>query len=89
MLKYKFDTIMTNAKLTKVKFMLAIGDLTDVFWIMALLKKKALVKECFVLHVEHNKEVFIPKELSIDAYPKSFKYYDPIILIINQLFSPT
>jgi len=83
MLKYKFDTKMINAKLLKVKFMLAIGELTDVFYLKAMLKKKTLIKKEFVLHVEHNVEVHIPQELSCDSYPVSFRYYDPLILIIN------
>lgn len=44
MLKYKFDTKMINSKLLKVKFMLAIGELTDVLYLKAMLKKKQLVK---------------------------------------------
>jgi len=83
MLKYKFDTKAINSKLLKVKFMLAIGELTDVFYLKAMLKKKQLVKRQFVLHVEHNIEVYIPAELSCDSLPYSFRYYDPLILIIN------
>lgn len=45
MLKYKFDTKMVNAKLLKVNFMLAIGELNDVFYIKAMLKKKTLLKK--------------------------------------------
>ena len=60
MLKYKFDTKMINAKILKVNFMLAIGELNDVFYLKALLKKKTLLKKQFVLHVEHNVEIHIP-----------------------------
>lgn len=67
--------------------MIGVGDLIDIFFIKALLLKKSLLKKQFVLDVEHNLECFIPYELSTDQYPYSFRYYDPIIQITNQLFS--
>ena len=86
MVTYKYNYKMLEAKLLKVKFLLKIGKLEDVFFIKAALKKKALVKQLFVLEVEHSCEVFIPQELSCDSYPYSFRYYDPVIQIINKLF---
>ena len=59
--------------------MLGIGDLIDIFYIKTVLLKKALLKKQFVITVEHNLECYIPDELSCDRYPKSFRYYDPII----------
>lgn len=38
----------------------------------------------FVLEVEQGQAVFIPNELRQDDLPLSFKYYDPILRIINQ-----
>lgn len=67
--------------------MLGVADLIDIFYIKAVLQKKALLKKQFVLDVEHNLECFIPHELSPDLYPYSYRYYDPIIQITNQLFS--
>ena len=87
MVRYKFDKMKISTKLDKCKFMLGIGDLHDVFYIKTILKKKALIKQQFVLEMEHEQEVYIPDELSCDQYPKSFRYYDPIIQITNQLFS--
>jgi len=54
---------------------------------MCALKKITLLKQMFVLDIEHNLECYIPEELSCDTYPKSFQYYDPIVQIINQLFA--
>lgn len=87
MINYKYDKNVLDAKLLKVKFMLGVGNITDVFYIKTLIKKKQLVKQIFVQKVEHSTEVFIPLELSCDQYPYSFRYYDPIIQITNQLFS--
>ena len=40
MIYYKHDKNVLNAKLLKVKFMLGVGNITDVFYIKTLLKKK-------------------------------------------------
>ena len=87
MIKFKLDKKIIEQQLTKVRFMLGIAELIDIFLIKALLFKKSLVKRQFVLDVEHNLECYIPHELSPDLYPYSFRYYDPIIQITNQLFS--
>ena len=79
MLRYKYNKRLLEAKLDKVRFLLIVGKLPDVLFIKATLKKKALVKQRFVLEVEHSCEVFIPDELSCDMYPYSFRFYDPII----------
>jgi len=78
-LQYKYNSKLLEAKLLKVKFLLGVGELPDVFYIKASLKKRALVKQKFVLEVEHSCEVFIPDELSCDQYSYSFRYYDPIL----------
>lgn len=87
MIRYKLDKKMLEQQLTKVRFMLGVAGLVDIFYIKAILLKKALLKKQFVLEVEHNLECYIPDELTIDKYPYSFRYYDPIIQITNQLFS--
>lgn len=67
--------------------LIGLGELVDVFYIKAILLKKSLIKKDFVLDVEHNLECFIHDELTCDKYPYSFRYYDPVIQITNQLFS--
>lgn len=59
--------------------MLGIAELIDVFYIKAVLLKKSLLKKQFVMDVEHNLECFIPDELTVDKFPYSFRYYDPIV----------
>jgi len=36
----------------------------------------------FVYNIAMGQEVFIPRDLSMDIFPKSFRYYDPIFQII-------
>lgn len=66
---------------------MAVGGLTDMFYIIATLRKYEIIKDLFVLELELGQEVFIPSTLSCDKYPLSYRFYDPIIQIINYLFS--
>jgi hypothetical protein len=43
-LQYKYNSKLLEAKLLKVKFLLGVGELPDVFFIKAVLKKRALIK---------------------------------------------
>ena len=79
MIRYKLDKKVIEQQLTKVRFMMGIAGLIDIFYIKALLLKKALLKKQFVLDVEHNLECYIPDDLTLDRYPNSFRYYDPVI----------
>ena len=86
LLKYKWNKMQLQNKLNKIKFLIGVGELVDIFYIKAVLLKKSLVKQIFVLDIEHNQEIYIPDLLSVDMYPYSFRYYDPIITITNRLF---
>ena len=66
MFRYKFNRKRLEIRLNKIKFMLAMGDLVDIFYIKAVLLKKILVKQIFVLDMEHSQEVHIPDILSCD-----------------------
>lgn len=87
-LQMKFKRMQWGAQLRKVKFMLGVGGLTDDFYLMAVIKKIELQKAMFVLELEQGQEVYIPNDLSCDSYPQGFRYYDPIIQIVNHMFSP-
>lgn len=56
-------------------------------YIMAWLKIYTLVKQSFLLNFEQGNEVMIPEELSQDDMPLSFRYYDPIIILIQERLS--
>ena len=48
-----------------------------------LLKIIDLERELFVIDVEQGNEVWVPTSLSLDCYPQSFHYYDPIMQVIR------
>ena len=85
--RYKLTRKFQQQRLNKIRFIMGFGDLIDIFYIKIVLMKKALVKKLFVLDVEHSQEVYIPDLISCDLYPRSFRYYDPIISITNKMFT--
>ena len=48
----------------------------------AFLKRVDIVKELFIQEIEQGKECIIPKDLSQDKLPISFRYYDPVISLV-------
>jgi hypothetical protein len=56
-------------------------------FIEVLLMKIALVKEMILYDLEQGYDILIPNELSQESLPYSFRYYDPIIAIIQENFS--
>jgi hypothetical protein len=53
-------------------------------YIESILKKIELVKDLFLIDLELGEEVIIPKELSMDMLPQSFRYYDYILLMVQE-----
>ena len=51
------------------------------------MKKIQIEKEVFLAKIEQGKEVFIPPDLSINMFPKSFRYYDFILRLIHENIS--
>ena len=52
-----------------------------------MLRRIELAKELFMLEVETGKEVFIMKDLTMDHFPYSMRYYDPILAIVQENIS--
>jgi hypothetical protein len=46
-----------------------------------------LSKIIFVCQIEQGQSVFIPREISQDRLPVSFRYYDPVLRIIQSFCS--
>ena len=66
---------------------MALKTLRGVLQIKSVLKLIELQKKLFVNEIEFGQEVFIPHRLCDPSLPKSFMFYDPIVLIIQDLVS--
>jgi len=53
----------------------------------ARLKLIELSIQSFMLDVQQGQESFIPKELCQDSLPRCYKFYDPILQIIQERIS--
>ena len=53
-------------------------------YIESILKKIELVKDLFLMDLELGEEVIIPRELSMDQLPQSYRYYDYILLMVQE-----
>lgn len=56
-------------------------------YILCVLERIKFTKDDFVLELEQGKETMIPKALSMDILPHSYRYYDPLIKITQHLCS--
>lgn len=81
-LKYRVRRSLIERQLNKIKLILQMGNLQGTFYLRTRLKKIELVKHLFVLDIEQDQEVYIPRDLSQKDYPLNFQFYDPIIQII-------
>ena len=59
-------------------------SLYGILYIMALKKKINTVRELFMMDIEDGIDTLIPKDLSQDHLPLSFRYYDSIIATIAE-----
>lgn len=85
-LKYKFNKKNRQKLYQKLMLMMKVGALHSQLFTIAILQLIKLSKEVFMIDLEQGYESFIPKELSQDHLPMSFRYYDPIFHIVDDLF---
>ena len=52
-----------------------------------ILHRIQLIKELFIMDIEHGDEVAIPKELRQPSLSIQYKFYDPLLSFINESVS--
>lgn len=78
----KLKKIQNELILQKMCLVVCLRLVNGPLFLRVLLKKIEVKKKMFVYNIERGQEVFIPRELSQDQLPLSFRYYDPLISII-------
>ena len=71
----------------KYNMLIGLRALKPILFVEAILEKMKIIKDVFLWEIEEGIESFIPKELSQDHMPSSYRYYDPIIAIISENIS--
>ena len=82
LIEFKSKKLKLEKIINKIKFIKGFNILKGEMYNFLLLRLIEVQKELFVLDVEQGNEIFIPKSLSLDQYPKSFQFYDPLQHII-------
>lgn len=85
----EFNRSMKQKAYHKLDMIIKLKAIRGKYYLIALLQKIALSKELFLIEVQEGKETFIPKELSQDFLPYSFRYYDPVLAIIQESIQST
>ena len=67
----------------KLELCIALKAISGLVYLRAVLMRIKFFKEIFILDIAEGQEVFIPKALSQSHYPYSYRYYDPILALIN------
>lgn len=85
--RYKFNRFRHEKNIKKIKNLLGSKILMGPRFLMGLIRMYQLKKQIFILEFELGNEVLIPEALSQDNLPLSFRYYDPIIQLIQMKLS--
>ena len=58
-----------------------------ILFIRLMLKRIKIAKQLFTFEIEQGSEAYIPRELSQKSLPLSFKFYDPMMKMVQELIS--
>ena len=82
-LKYKLLIKSSNMILQRIKLVLGLKLMGKMIFLKVLLKRIEIIKELFIADIELGKEVKIPNDLSQEALPRAFRYYDFILNFVQ------
>jgi hypothetical protein len=71
----------------KIELILSLNAIQKILMVRARLKLIELAKKGFILEIQQGQESYIPKELRQDSLPQSYKFYDPILMVIQESIS--
>ena len=58
-----------------------------ILFVKVKLKVISLAKELFILNIDLGNKIYVPKEININKFPSSYRYYDFILLFIQEYIS--
>jgi len=72
-----------ESALIKLDLCLALKAISGLVFLKAILMRIKYIKQILILDIAEGIEVYIPKALSQSQLPSSFRFYDPILMMIN------
>ena len=82
-IRKKYKRCCKKTILNNIKLLINMKAICGILYIKALIHRQELSKYLFIHEIEQGQEVYIPIELSQDKMPPSFRYYDPILALIQ------
>lgn len=82
-LRIKKSRVNKISVIHQLNIILGLKAVQKMAYVNFTLKKIELQKNLFLIDIEQGQEVFVPKDLSQNQLPLSFRYYDPLIRIIK------
>ena len=74
---------MLAEMVNKLNLVCSMRMVTDFFFIKVLLMKFELTKRLFVLEIEQGMETSISDDITQSDLPWSFRFYDPVLKIVD------
>lgn len=87
-IQYKFQKKSKLIIYNKLRLMMNMKLIGGLIYVQAILKRIQIAKDLMIIELGQDNEVLIPKELSQDDLPLSFRYYDSILRIIQRKINP-
>lgn len=82
-----FKTKILEHNINKIDMMLKLKAFRGVHYLNALIVKQQLIKDRFIIMLQNESVVVIPKEINQLDLPLSFRYYDFILMFIQENLS--
>jgi hypothetical protein len=88
-INYKFEKRSREYILSKMRLYMNMKIISGEVFLNSILKKVDLTKDIMILDIALGKEVFLDSEFNMNQLPGSFRYYDPILRIIQKKLKPS
>ena len=86
---YKFGYKRTKALYNKILLILSLNITSNSLFLKLLLERIKLSKDILMFEIEQGRASFISHDLSMDQLPPSFRFYDSLIIQIQDKLAPT
>ena len=83
----KIDRVKKQLIWNKIQTVKSLKCVNGILFIKLSLEQINISKQLFTTDIEQGSEAYIPKMLSQDQLPLSFRFYDPIIKIVQELMT--
>lgn len=88
-INYKFQKRSREYILSKMRLFMNMKIVRGEVYLDCILKKVDLSRDILILDIQLGKEVFMDSEFNMNQLPASYRYYDPILRIVQKKIKPS